>query len=114
MKSLVSTLTDLKLPRPIVAVLGVLADKDWRAMMTTLASAVDEIVLVAPPTAPPSRAWDIEEALAYARATSIKARIELQFDDAVLANDNAAATVVITGSFHTVGDALAVLGESAV
>ena len=54
-RSLCTTLAGLELPRPITAILGVLADKDWRGMMTVLSRAVDEIVLVAPPTAPASR-----------------------------------------------------------
>jgi folylpolyglutamate synthase/dihydrofolate synthase len=114
MRLLASSLVSIDAPGPIIAVLGVLSDKDWRGMMTELSGAVDEIILVAPPTAPVNRAWNPAEALAFAQASSIKARIDLDFSRAVTTAPEAAATVVITGSFHTVGDALAVLGESAI
>ncbi len=114
MKSLTSTLAELSMDRPIVAVLGVLSDKDWRQMMTTLAKLVDEIVLVAPPTAPTSRAWSVDEAHSYALSQGIKARIERNFEKAVTTSAVDAGTTVITGSFHTAGDALEVLGEKAV
>jgi dihydrofolate synthase/folylpolyglutamate synthase len=114
MKSLTSTLSHLSMDRPIVAVLGILSDKDWRQMMTILSQAVDEIVLVAPPTAPVSRAWSVEEAYSYAVERGIKARIERDFPRAVTDAAENARTAVITGSFHTVGDALEVLGEKAI
>ena len=113
MKSLTSTLFQLNMDRPIVAILGILSDKDWRQMMTILAKSVDEIVLVAPPTAPPSRAWNIDEAHNYALEQGINARIERDFPRAVTGLAENAGTPVITGSFHTVGDALEVLGEKA-
>jgi len=113
-RSLCTTLAGLELPRPITAILGVLADKDWRGMMTVLSRAVDEIVLVAPPTAPASRAWNPDQALAFARGQSINARIDRDFADAVTRGGRADGTVVVTGSFHTVGDAFMVLGEKAI
>jgi len=114
MRSLVSTLEQLSLQRPIIAVLGVLEDKDWRSMMIVLSKGVDEIVLVAPPTAPPSRAWNPDVALAYAAEQGINARIDRDFSNAVSAGSRTDGTVVITGSFHTVGDALVALGEKVV
>jgi folylpolyglutamate synthase/dihydrofolate synthase len=114
MKLLVSSLESIKPDGPLVAVLGVLSDKDWRSMMTVLSRAVDEIILVAPPTVPGNRAWNPAEALAFARANAIKARVDTHFSDAITSAPDSAGTVVVTGSFHTVGDALMVLGESAV
>ncbi len=114
MRSLVATIEQLALPHPITAVLAVLSDKDWRAMMTVLSTCVDEIVLVAPPTAPANRAWSPEVALAFAVEQRINARIERNFVNAVTAKKSTDETVVITGSFHTVGDALVALGETAV
>jgi dihydrofolate synthase/folylpolyglutamate synthase len=114
MKSLTSTLGQLDLERPIVAILGVLSDKDWRQMMTILSKAVDEIVLVAPPSAPASRAWSVDDAHAFAVSQGIKARIERDFAKAVTSAPENSGTTVITGSFHTVGDAFEVLGEKAV
>ncbi len=114
MKSLVSSLQALGLETPVVAVLGVLADKDWKAMMQILSGAVAELILVAPPTAPSNRAWDPHEAIAFAADNSIKARFEPDFTKAVVATEAVAGTIVVTGSFHTVGDALVVLGKSAI
>ena len=114
LKSLTSTLSQLNMDRPIVAILGVLIDKDWRQMMTILAQSVDEIVLVAPPTAPASRAWNVDEAHSFALEQGVNARVERDFGKAITGSADHAGTTVITGSFHTVGDALEVLGEKAV
>jgi dihydrofolate synthase/folylpolyglutamate synthase len=113
-KSLVSALALLKPQQPVVALLGVLGDKDWGKMIDRLSSAVNEIVLVSPPTAPKSRAWNALEALQYANDRGYTARVETDFAKAVTVTPESAGTVVITGSFHTVGDSLSVLGESAV
>lgn len=110
--ALVAALHDLPLPHPLVAVVGVLGDKDWKNMLTPLHGTVEHVVLTAPPTAPADRRWDPVEALAA--APSEHAEIELDFTAALeRAHDLAAAgggSVVVTGSFHTVGDALAALG----
>jgi len=112
-KSLVRTLRAVKPPHPIVAVLGVLDDKDWGQMMTLLAQLVERITIVAPPSAPVQRAWDPDKALAFARRTGIPADTEPDFERAVRVAGETGGTALITGSFHTVGDALLVLGESA-
>ncbi len=112
--SLTAAIAALKPASPVVAVLGVLADKDWRKMIDILSSSVDELVIVSPPTAPPTRAWNAGDALAYAQGRGIRSRIEPAFDKAVTSSVDNAGTVVITGSFHTVGDAMVVLGISPV
>ena len=94
-------------PRPIAALLTVLTDKDWRGVMGALASVVDVFVLTAAPTAPASRAWNADEALAYARSRGWHAVLERDFDKAIATASSLAATVLVTGSFHTVGDAMA-------
>ena len=110
MRLLAATLDSVSPPGPVVAVFGVLADKDWMQMMSLLAPHVDKLLLVAAPTAPRERAWNLDAALAYARAEDIDAEIAPNFEEAVRAE---AGTVLVTGSFHTVGDALAILGETA-
>jgi dihydrofolate synthase/folylpolyglutamate synthase len=114
MSLLASSLAAINPPGPRVAVLGVLSDKDWRSMMTILSDAVDELILVSPPTAPANRAWNPGEALEFARDHSIKASLETDFGKAIISSPKSAGTVVVTGSFHTVGDALSVLGENVV
>jgi dihydrofolate synthase/folylpolyglutamate synthase len=111
-ESLVGALTDLAFPRPIVALVGVLGDKDWRTMLVPLHAAVDHVVLTVPPTAPADRRWDPAEALSA--APSERAEIQLDFGTALeKARARARAgggSIVVTGSFHTVGDALNALG----
>jgi dihydrofolate synthase/folylpolyglutamate synthase len=92
---------------PVVALFGVLADKDWRGMMEALAPVVDHFVLTTPPTAPPERTWSAEAALAFARAHAWSAELRADFDAALAAAERGAGTVLVTGSFHTVGDAMA-------
>ncbi|MBI3790744.1 MAG: bifunctional folylpolyglutamate synthase/dihydrofolate synthase [Gemmatimonadetes bacterium] len=96
-------------PRPAVAVLNVLADKDWRAMMRVLARAVDHLVLTVSPTSPASRRWDPVEAAAFAEANGWPATLEPDFGRALVRAGDMGATVIVTGSFHTVGDAMVAL-----
>jgi len=93
MRALVAALAAERPPRPIVAVVGILRDKDWEGMLEILRPAVDEVLLTTPPSAPPDRRWDaaqVEFAAALGRAKD-------------------AGTALVTGSFHTVGDAMAAL-----
>jgi dihydrofolate synthase/folylpolyglutamate synthase len=105
-ESLASTLRELPLPRPLVVVAGILADKDWARMLASLAALADRLVLTVPPSAPVDRRWD--PALA-ARTPGIVAETAADFR-AALARARmlaGAGTVLVTGSHHTVGDALA-------
>ncbi len=45
---------------PVVALVSVLGDKDWRGMLEALGGAVDHFILTNAPTAPASRAWVAE------------------------------------------------------
>ena len=101
------TIAALSPPRPLVVLLSVLGDKDWRAIMRALARVADDVVLTVPPSAPPSRVWSVDEALAFARTLSWRALAEPSFDAALSRADAMGSTVLITGSFHTVGDAMA-------
>lgn len=104
---LAETLEATGAARPIVALVTVLADKDWRGMLAALAPVVDRFVLTAAPTAPASRAWRPAEALAHAEAHGWAAELVADFDAAIARAEALGATVVVTGSFHTVGDAMA-------
>lgn len=108
-RSLARTLEGVHPPGPVVAVLGVLHDKDWRNMILALQPLVKELILVAPPSAPAQRAWNPDEALAFAKAHAISAEFNPDFADAVRSAPTHGLTVLVTGSFHTVGDALQVL-----
>lgn len=103
---LAATLAAVKPPRPLVAVLSVLADKNWRAIMKTLAPHVDRFILTNAPTSPPSRSWNIPDPLGWARENGWDAEVIRDFDRALVRGADGGATVLITGSFHTVGDAM--------
>jgi dihydrofolate synthase/folylpolyglutamate synthase len=91
------------LPRPVHALVGILGDKDWRGMLAAVRGVVDRLWLTMPPSAPPDRRWS----LADAGAAVPDAVVEPDFDRALSGVQHGAATVVVTGSFHTVGDAMA-------
>jgi dihydrofolate synthase/folylpolyglutamate synthase len=93
-------------------VLSVLSDKDWRGIMEALAPVVDRFILTNAPTAPPSRTWNIPDPLHYALERGWNAEVLRDFDRALVRGASEGATVLITGSFHTVGDAMARLEVS--
>jgi dihydrofolate synthase/folylpolyglutamate synthase len=109
---LATTLRAISPPKPIVALLSVLSDKDWRGIMEALAPVVDRFILTNAPTAPPSRTWSIPEPMNYAREKGWNAEVIRDFDRALVRGEAEGATVLITGSFHTVGDAMARLEVS--
>jgi dihydrofolate synthase/folylpolyglutamate synthase len=109
---LVQTITAIAPPEPIAVVLCVLRDKDWREMIRTLAPIASRFVLTMAPTAPASRAWDLDEVLAFTREQGIAAEIVTDFAAAIDVPQERAETVLVTGSFHTVGDAMALLQVS--
>jgi dihydrofolate synthase/folylpolyglutamate synthase len=105
--TLARTLAAVAPPRPVAALLAVLSDKDWRGMMRALAPQVDRFVLTVAPSAPANRLWDPQAALAFAREHGWAAEVEPDFIRAMARVEEGAATVLVTGSFHTVGDAMA-------
>jgi dihydrofolate synthase/folylpolyglutamate synthase len=111
-QSLVDTIDRLSLARPLVALVGVLGDKDWRVMLPPLFSRADRVVLTQPPSAPPERRWDVKAA-AEAVEHVCPLRVEEEFVAALdlVRKEADGGTVVVTGSCHTVGSALKVLGR---
>ena len=111
-RSLVDTIDRLELPRPLVALVGVLGDKDWRSMLPPLFARTDAAVLPQPPSAPPERRWSPADA-AHAVAKMTRVTIEEDFERAFqrVRCDAGQGTVVVTGSVHTVGSALRLLGR---
>ena len=91
---------------------SVLGDKDWRGILRALGGAVDHFILTNAPTAPASRAWVATEALEFAKARGYQAELEPDFDRALQLAPSRGVTVLVTGSFHTVGDAMARLAVS--
>jgi dihydrofolate synthase/folylpolyglutamate synthase len=109
--SLADTLDRLALPSPRVALVGILGDKDWRAMLPSILERCDAAVLTQPPTAPLDRRWDPVAAASAAEGSTRPEAID-DFGSA-LARATALAeggTVIVTGSVHTVGGAMKLLG----
>ena len=109
--SLVDTIDRLELPRPLVALVGVLGDKEWRSMLPPLLSLADMAILTQPPSAPLERRWDPTVAADHVESITRVTVIE-DFAQALQgAADRAGkGTVVVTGSVHTVGSAMTLLG----
>ncbi|HEY7860969.1 MAG TPA: Mur ligase family protein, partial [Gemmatimonadaceae bacterium] len=109
---LCETLASVRPERPLTCLMTALRDKDWQAMMTTLAPLVDRFVLASPPSVPPDRAWTLSDALEFAHERGWSATAEPDFDRALANARDGGGTTLITGSFHTVGDAMARLQVS--
>jgi dihydrofolate synthase/folylpolyglutamate synthase len=110
-RALSASLSRLELPEPLVLLVGIQGDKDWRSMLPPLFSMTREAVLTQPPSVPPERRWSpLEAAASVTRRPNL--HILPQFREALEAARRAAGagTVVVTGSHHTVGDAMHVLG----
>lgn len=107
--TLVDTIAQLELPRPLVMLVGVLGDKDWRTMLRPLQASADAVVLTLPPTAPAERRWDTAAVLAAVPAANTRAVPDFMAALAHAWRTAHGGTVVVTGSFHTVGDALTAL-----
>jgi dihydrofolate synthase/folylpolyglutamate synthase len=106
MNVLVAALREFNPPRPLHALVGIRNDKDWRAMLDALAPVVDRLVLTVAPSVPGHQRWQAsdfgDQGLAAAGI-----HFEPAFDRALAAIQDGARTVLVTGSFHTVGDAMA-------
>lgn len=108
-EALVSALGAIGAQRPVVAVVGILSDKEWPAMLAPLMGFVDTLILTVPPTAPEHRRWDPTVVAASLASERVLARPDFCAALAEARASAASGTVVVTGSFHTVGDALAAL-----
>ncbi len=114
MRALGKALGDMAIPRPIHALVSILGDKAWPEMLVRLDAAVDRGVLTVAPSAT-GRRWDMAWLDAWLRDPDrppAKAQwsLEPDFQKALHRVQQGAATILVTGSFHTVGDVLATLG----
>jgi dihydrofolate synthase/folylpolyglutamate synthase len=104
----------LRPARPLHGLVSILGDKEWPDMLVQLDQAIDRGVLTIAPTAA-ARGWDIEwlgrwlsdptRPPAHATWTLVP-----DFRDAIESVQQGAGTVLVTGSFHTVGDVMTALG----
>jgi dihydrofolate synthase/folylpolyglutamate synthase len=102
-RALISSLDSMRLTSPLHVLLGVLADKDATTILRELGKVSDRIWVTEPPSAPPGRRVSAEAVAA--RATGA-VEVEPNFDQALERVQRGAGTVLVTGSFHTVGDAM--------
>jgi len=105
-RALCTNIRRLEVARPIVALVTVLRDKDWRGILRAVDEVADSIIVSIAPTAPQSRSWDLDEVADFATGEGIAILIEPDFAAALARASESGATVLVTGSFHTVGDAM--------
>ena len=97
---------------PRIAVLAILADKDWRGIIRALSPVIDRFIITNAPSAAADRIWDAEAAHAFAQGEGFASRLEPDLDAALALARRNDGTILITGSFHTVGDAMSRLQVS--
>ena len=116
MRALVAALEATRPPRPLHGLVSILGDKEWPRMLVELDRVLDRGVLTVAPTAA-GRGWDTEWLRRWLRNRSrppARAAWTLvpDFREAVDLVQRDAGTVLVTGSFHTVGDVMQLLGLS--
>ncbi len=110
-EALAQSLTSLDLPTPLVLVLAILGDKPWPEMLPPLLALADLSVFTVAPSSPAERRWD-----ARAVADSVSnypVEVIVDFEAALDFAESRGSTIVVTGSNHTVGDAMRRLGLAA-
>lgn len=111
-RTVAETLTALDPRGSRTALVAVLADKDWRGIIRELAGAVDEFLFTNAPSAPAERRWDPMAAHTFAKAEGYDSHVEHDIGVALASAEKRSGTVLVTGSFHTVGDAMSRLQVS--
>ena len=107
---------ELGLPRPVHALVSILGDKAWPEMLVQLDRVVDRGILTVTPSAE-GRRWDLEWLRRWLKDPNrppARAAWQLvpEFEEALRRVQDGAGTVVVTGSFHTVGDVMEAVGLS--
>jgi len=114
MRALVRALRELDLPRPIHALVSILGDKAWPEMLVMLDEVIDRGILTVAPSAD-TRRWDMEWLRRWLKEPDrppahASWQLVPDFRQALDQVQEGAGTIVVTGSFHTVGDVMAELG----
>jgi dihydrofolate synthase / folylpolyglutamate synthase len=117
-RALVTAIDTLRLRRPLHALVSILGDKEWPEMLVQLDRIVDRGILTVAPTAA-SRGWNAVWLRRWLRDRGrppARASWTLvpDFGEALETVQEGAGTVLVTGSFHTVGDVMAALGMEVV
>lgn len=116
--ALAAAITELAPPRPIHALVSILGDKAWPEMLVRLDQVVDRGILTVTPSAE-GRRWNLDWLRRWLKSPDrppARAAWQLipEFDEALRRVQTGAGTVLVTGSFHTVGDVMEVVGLSPV
>ena len=111
-RTIVENVRALNPPEPRTALVAVLADKDWRGIIRELATVVDRLLFTNAPSAPADRRWNPADALRFADSEGFNADLEPELDVALARGEGQSETLIVTGSFHTVGDAMSRLQVS--
>ena len=114
MRALVRALRELDTPRPIHALVSILGDKAWPEMLVMLDAGIDRGVLTVAPSAD-TRRWDMDWLRRWLKEPDRPAANAIwqlipDFKEALRTVQQGAGTILVTGSFHTVGDVMAELG----
>ena len=109
MRALVAGPRDAPPARPIHALVSILGDKEWPEMLVQLDQAIDRGVLTIAPTAA-GRGWDIEWLRRWLRdppgRRPMRSGPWCPISRGAGEVQEGAGTVLVTGSFHTVGDVM--------
>jgi dihydrofolate synthase/folylpolyglutamate synthase len=111
-RTVAESIVALNPPAPRTALVSVLADKDWNGIIRALAPVVDRFVFTNAPSAPAERRWDPSQAQIFAKSEGWESDLEPEFDRALDTARKSGETVLVTGSFHTVGEAMSRLQVS--
>ena len=111
-RTVAESISALSPASPRTALVAVLSDKDWQGIIRVLAAAVDRFVFTNAPSAPKERRWDPAQAQAFATSQGLESQVEPDLDAALRTAQKNAETVLVTGSFHTVGDVMSRLQVS--
>jgi dihydrofolate synthase/folylpolyglutamate synthase len=114
MAALVEALATDPPEAPVNALVSILGDKPWAEMLVSLDRVIDRGILTLAPTAA-ERGWDtawLSEWMARADRPPARAEWHLvaDFEQALHEVQAGAGTILVTGSFHTVGDVMRRLG----
>jgi dihydrofolate synthase/folylpolyglutamate synthase len=106
-EALAQGLTSLNLESPMALVVAIMGDKPWPEMLPPLMALADVSIFTIAPSSPAERRWDAEKVAR--RISTYPVRVIEDFENALDCAARLAPTVVVTGSNHTVGDAMRLL-----
>jgi len=107
--ALCETLAELSVARPVIAVVGMLTDKDWKSTLARLALDSDAMILTRS-AVPAERRWDPSRAQEWlSRERGLESIVCRNVAEAVSRGLTlaGAGTLLVTGSAYTVGEARA-------